>query len=56
MTMKEDTVRAALRVFMTFTTAIPDYATDTVAQVRVGKVLALSAARVRLWPIEDTRY
>jgi hypothetical protein len=44
-----DTTRAALRALIIFTeNALPDYATDPVVQDRVGRMLADSAARVRL--------
>jgi hypothetical protein len=56
MTVDDETLRAALRALMMFTqAAIPDYASDPVVQVRVGKVLADAAAR-RMRPIGNTSY
>jgi hypothetical protein len=52
MTVEDEISRAALRALMVFTqTAIPDYATDLVVQLRVGKVIADNAARVPIRPI-----
>ena len=35
---------------------LPDYATDPIVQVRVGRVLADISARVRIRPTGDTGY
>ena len=51
MTIEDNRLRDDLRGLLDFPrTAIPDYATDSVVQARLGRVLADSAARVRLWP------
>ena len=57
MTVEIDTEVERLRALLRFTQiALPDYATDPIVQVRVGRVLADISARVRLRPIGDTRY
>ena len=52
MTVESDKLREELRALLKFPqTPIPDYATDPIVQCRLGKVLADSAACVRIRPI-----
>ena len=52
MTIEDDGLRDNLRALLDFRrTAIPDYATDSVVQARLGRVLADSAARIPTRPI-----
>ena len=54
MTLEDDKHRHDLRMLLRFPqTPLPDYATDSVVQARVGRVLADSAARVPVRPIGE---
>jgi len=54
MTVESDKLRDDLRASLKFSKiAIPDYATDAIVQVRLGRVLADCAARVRIRPLGE---
>ena len=57
MTVEIDPEADCLRALLNFTqSALPDYATDPIVQIRVGRMLADISARVRIRPIGNTWY